>query len=443
MGETKTAYAYARFSSDNQREESIDAQLRAIREYCEHEGIVLLRSFTDSAFSARTAKRPGFQELFGFIQEHPADLLVVHKLDRFARNRADAAFYKGKLREAGMRLVSVLEPMDEAPESIILEGVLESINEYYSANLSRETKKGLKENIINGVRNGGPCPAGYIIDKQHLVPSADAPKVTMMFEMYADGKSYGEIEKATGWKKTALRYMLANETYTGALGKGDEKHEGVHAALVDEKTWERCQRRMRNSRMNAANRAKYDYLLSGLCVCGVCGKNMGGLSSSSGHLYYYCRTKGCKSFRKEDLEGAVLWKLQQVMEPTPERKQKFYEQINKKLLDDAKKLDDVRKANEILNKRISKLLKAVQYADEEQAVFLLNQAKELKAQLAEEPVVYQIDRETCDAYMEEFRDLSKKPYEEQKQIVRGLVDKIIVTKDQVFCVKNGLGTYAI
>ena len=439
----KTAFAYARFSSDNQREESIDAQLRAIREYCEHENIVILRTFTDSAFSARTAKRPGFQELFGFIKEHPADLLVVHKLDRFARNRADAAFYKGKLREAGMKLVSVLEPMDDGPESIILEGVLESINEYYSANLSRETKKGLRENLLNGVRNGGPCPTGYIIDHQHLVPNADAPKVTMMFEMYADGKSYGEIEKATGWKKTAIRYMLANETYTGALGKGEEKHEGTHAALVDPKTWDLCQRRMKNTRMNAANRATHEYLLSGLCVCGKCGKTMGGLSSGSGHLYYYCRTKGCKSMRKEDLEGAVLWKLQQVMEPTPEKKQKFYEQINAKLLKDAEKLNEIKRANEVINKRITKILNAVQYADDEQAAFLLNQAKDLRGQLQEEPPIVQIDRETCDEYMEGFRDLQSKPYDEQKQIVRGLVDKILVTPEQIFCVKHGLGTYAI
>lgn len=443
MGQMRTAYAYARFSSDNQREESIDAQLRAIREYCEHEQIVLLKVFTDSAFSARTAKRPGFQELFQFIKEHPADMLIVHKLDRFARNRADAAFYKGKLREAGMRLVSVLEPMDEAPESIILEGVLESINEYYSANLSRETKKGMRENTINGVRNGGPCPAGYIIDRQRLIPGPDAPKVRLMFEMYAEGKSYGEIEQATGWKKTTLRYMLMNETYTGALGKGAEKHEGTHTALVDPKTWEQCQRRMHNQRMNAANHAKYNYLLSGLCVCGYCGKNMNGVAASNGHLYYYCRTKGCKSWRKEDLEEMILWKLQQVMAPTPARKQKFYEQINKTLLQDQEKVNEARRTNELLNKRITKLLNAVQYADEEQAAYLLNQAKELRAQLIEEPTVYQIDRETCDEYMESFRDLSKKPYDEQKIIVRSLIDKIIVTKEHIVCIKNGMGRYPI
>ena len=145
----KTAYAYARFSSDNQREESIDAQLRAINEYCDMNDIRILRIFKDEAQSARTAKRPAFQELFGLIKENPSDYLIVHKLDRFARNRADAAFYRSKLKEAGMKLVSVLERLDDSPESIIMEGILESMNEYYSANLSRETKKGLKENRIN------------------------------------------------------------------------------------------------------------------------------------------------------------------------------------------------------------------------------------------------------------------------------------------------------
>ena len=104
----KTAYVYARFSSDNQREESIDAQLRAINEYCETNDIRILRIFKDEAQSARTAKRPAFQELFGLIKENPSDYLIVHKLDRFARSRADAAFYRSKLKEAGMKLVSVL-----------------------------------------------------------------------------------------------------------------------------------------------------------------------------------------------------------------------------------------------------------------------------------------------------------------------------------------------
>ena len=131
----KTAYAYARFSSDNQREESITAQLRAIHEYCNTHDIRILQEFKDEAFSARTDKRPAFQELFARVKERPADYLIVHKLDRFARNRYDAAFYRKILKDAGMRLVSVLERLDDTPESIIMEGLLESMNEYYSANL--------------------------------------------------------------------------------------------------------------------------------------------------------------------------------------------------------------------------------------------------------------------------------------------------------------------
>ena len=139
----KTAYAYARFSSENQRDESITAQLRAIHEYCAHNDIKILQEFKDEAFSARTDKRPAFQELFARVKERPADYLIVHKLDRFARNRYDAAFYRKMLKDAGMRLVSVLERLDDTPESIIMEGLLESMNEYYSANLSREAKKGV------------------------------------------------------------------------------------------------------------------------------------------------------------------------------------------------------------------------------------------------------------------------------------------------------------
>ena len=87
----KTAYAYARYSSDNQREESIDAQLRAISEYCAQNDIQILRVFKDESFSARTDKRPAFQKMFGLIKDVPADFVIVHKLDRFARNRADSA----------------------------------------------------------------------------------------------------------------------------------------------------------------------------------------------------------------------------------------------------------------------------------------------------------------------------------------------------------------
>ncbi len=143
------AWAYCRFSSDHQREESIDAQIRAIRDYCGRNRITLEKIYRDEARSATTDDRPSFQQMFSDIKEYPCDLVIVHKLDRFSRDRYDSAFYKRKLKERGIRLVSVLENIDGSPESIILESVLEGMSEYYSRNLAREVQKEKKKLRIN------------------------------------------------------------------------------------------------------------------------------------------------------------------------------------------------------------------------------------------------------------------------------------------------------
>jgi site-specific DNA recombinase len=128
------AVAYARYSSDNQREESIDAQLRAIREYAEKENILIVHEYTDEARSATTDKRPAFQQMMADLKTARVGAVIVHKLDRFSRDRYDSAFYKREMKKAGVRLISVLERLDDSPESIILESVLEGMSEYYSRN---------------------------------------------------------------------------------------------------------------------------------------------------------------------------------------------------------------------------------------------------------------------------------------------------------------------
>lgn len=139
---------YARYSSDNQRSESIDAQVRAMKEYCKRKNIEIVDIYVDEAKSATTDKRPAFQQMIADSSKRIFDAVIVHKLDRFARNRYDSAFYKRELKKNGVNLYSVLENLDDSPESIILESVLEGMSEYYSQNLSRETKK----------RNVGNCP---------------------------------------------------------------------------------------------------------------------------------------------------------------------------------------------------------------------------------------------------------------------------------------------
>ena len=437
----KTAYAYARFSSDNQREESITAQLRAIHEYCDTQGIKILQEFKDEAFSARTDKRPAFQELFGLIKENPSDYLIVHKLDRFARNRADAAFYRSKLKEAGMKLVSVLERLDDSPESIIMEGILESMNEYYSANLSRETKKGLRENILNGKRNGGKVPFGYTLVDHHLIPNKDAETVRRIFHLYSEGKGVTEIVKITQSPVHNIRPMLMNEVYLGHLISGENRCEHAHEPIIDEETFFACQKRMQDKRMNAANRAKVDYMLAGLITCGVCGKRMIGMSSKGRYYYYSCKTAGCRIYRKEELEERVVKELAKLFTPTASVKAKFYELVSSRV-NSREDTESQEKAKYILRQRISKLIDSLQYAEtQEDTKAIMDKVNELRRQMPVTKPRQTVSREDCDRFIEMFCDIESMDREQKKIVLRRTVEQIVVKPDDIslfMTVKRGV-----
>lgn len=140
------AVAYARFSTDMQREESIEAQVRAIEDYCSKNGYNLIKVFADRGISGTKDNRPEFQKMIDECKQasniRNFDVVIVHKLDRFARNRFDSAIYKKVLKENNIKLYSVLENLNDSPESIILESVLDGMSEYYSLNLAREVQKG-------------------------------------------------------------------------------------------------------------------------------------------------------------------------------------------------------------------------------------------------------------------------------------------------------------
>ena len=139
---------YARFSSDNQRSESIDAQIRAMTSYCKQHKFTIVDTYIDEAKSATTDRRPAFQQMISDSSNHNFDILLVHKLDRFARNRYDSAVYKRELKKNGVLVYSVLENLDDSPESIMMEAVLEGMSEYYSQNLAREVMKGMRETAL-------------------------------------------------------------------------------------------------------------------------------------------------------------------------------------------------------------------------------------------------------------------------------------------------------
>ena len=188
------AVIYARYSSDSQREESIEGQIRECTEYAERNNITLLASYIDRALSARTADRPEFQRMIRDSEKGLFDTVLVWKLDRFSRDRYDSAHYKHILKKNGVKVVSAMENISEGPEGIILESMLEGMAEYYSANLSQNGKRGQRESMAKGTFLGGPVPFGYRVqDKKLVVDDKTAPVIRYIFEQYAQGVPKKEI----------------------------------------------------------------------------------------------------------------------------------------------------------------------------------------------------------------------------------------------------------
>lgn len=348
----KKAVIYARYSSDNQREESIDAQIMAIKEYASKNDFTIVRIYIDEARSATTDNRPEFLNLIRDSKSELFEAVLVHKLDRFARNRYDSAFYKHQLKTHGVNVVSVLEQLDNSPESVILESVLEGMAEYYSKNLAREVMKGLKQNALNCLWNGGSPPLGYVVspNQKLVIDPAGASSVRRIFELFSSGYGYGLIAEtlnkeghktATGgpFYKSSIHTILRNEKYNGVYVynkssaaaadgsrnshrfKNDEeiiRIEGGVPAIVDPILWKEVQKRMDNRKKGPrpSHKANTPYLLTGLIWCSECaGAYVGdGYTKRPGYKIYSCTrrsTKVCtnKSVSKAKIEAFVVEKI--------------------------------------------------------------------------------------------------------------------------------------
>ena len=325
-----TGVIYARYSSHNQREESIEGQIRECRRYAQENDITIVGEYIDRAISGKTDSRPDFQKMIRDAEKGRFTVVIVYKLDRFARNRYDSATYKAKLKRCGVRLVSAMEQLTDSPESIILEAVLEGMAEYYSANLAQNIKRGMTENAMKCLATGGGRCLGYYTgeDKKYHIDEAGASTVRLIYEMYDQGHTYAHIVetlnnqgrktfKGLPFNKNSLGKILHNRRYIGDYVWGDIVIEGGMPQIIDRELWERVQAKLkRREKASARARGEYDFILSGKLFCGRCGKPMIGDSgtSKSGakHYYYTCSTKkhgeGCKkkSVRAVVIEDEVI-----------------------------------------------------------------------------------------------------------------------------------------
>lgn len=322
------AALYARYSSDNQRAESIVAQLRAGREYCQRRGYTIIKEYADEAYTGTNDRRPQYQQMLADARQGLFEVVIFHKVDRSARNEYDYYRHKRDLMACGVMVEYSGQSIDmSTPEGALMENQMVGLAAYYSRNLSREVKKGLKENVLAGKLTGGKPPFGFTTDAdKHLIPDAgEAAAVQHIFSMYADGHGYSDIlaylnghgfRTRTGrpFGKNSLHDILRNRRYIGVciLGKNQKyadghrnSHRADHSgmiivedgcpAIVSRDLWQRVQNRMDHNRHRpGAFRAKHTYLLSGFIHCGLCGGTMSGTGTlSHGHVlrYYRCSAK--------------------------------------------------------------------------------------------------------------------------------------------------------
>ena len=293
------AVIYARYSSDNQREESIEGQIRECTAFAEKNDITILKHYIDRAFSAKTDNRPEFQNMIKDSAQGLFDIVLVWKLDRFSRNRYDSARYKTILKKNNVKVVSATEKISEGSEGILMESILEGFAEYYSADLSEKIVLEAFKRYDNGatmkeIRDW--------MNEQGFLNSRGKPI------------AYSGVE-----------HILSNRRYLGEYRYRDILVPDGIPQIVPQDLFDRVQARMaKNKKSPARYKAADEYILSGKLFCGYCGEPMVGESGTGRngvHHYYKCssikrKLKDCskKTMKKEWLEDTVIQAIKEFLD---------------------------------------------------------------------------------------------------------------------------------
>lgn len=330
----QTAVIYAKYSSDNQTEQSIEGQLRVCEEYAKRNNIIILDTYIDRAMTGTNDNRPDFQRMIKDSSRKEWNYILVYKLDRFSRDKYATAIHKRTLKNNGVKVLSAMENIPDTPEGIILESLLEGMNQYYSAELSQKIRRGMRETRIKGNYQGGGIPYGYKIDGRKIViDETQAEVVRYMYEQYSKGAfvrdiikrltAHGILYKNKPFATNTVYNILKNEKYSGKYYHGKELIENMYPQIVPIDLFNSVRKKVDDYK-GGKRSFKATYLLRNKLICGYCGRP---ISSDTGTAkngeifrYYKClgRKKdrnGCQKeiIRKEWLEELVLSEIIKVL----------------------------------------------------------------------------------------------------------------------------------
>ena len=460
-----TAVIYARYSSDNQREESIEGQIRECTAYAEKNGITIVKHYIDRAISAKTDNRPEFQQMIKDSDKKLFDIVLVWKLDRFARNRYDSARYKTQLKKNGVKLMSATEIISEGPEGIILESVLEGYAEYYSADLAEKVVRGQTENILKGRCNGGRGTFGYTLDSErkfHIDPLT-SPFVLESFKKYNEGSTMKEIRdwlNENGIKNpvggaftyNSVEHMLKNRRYIGELKFRDVVVPDAIPPIIPLELFEDVQEKIaKNKKAPARRKAEDDYLLTTKLFCGYCGALMFGESGTSRtgevHRYYKCATakkhRGCKkkTVRKQWLEDLVVNQTMQLVKDDAAMESiiaKVMELQNKENTNIPLYEKQLRDAESGIQNMLNAIQAGILTSSTKERLEQLEETKrELEARIAEEKLAKpKVTEEFIRFWLLRFRKLDMSLKDQRQALVDTFINAIYLYDDKVLITFN-------
>ena len=483
------AALYARVSSERQDVDlSVSAQLRALKDYARANGYSVARQYIDEAESGLVADRPQFREMIeeGSKPNAAFEVILVWKFSRFTRKREHAVAFKSMLRRKGIRVVSITEQAEDNATGRLLEGIIESVDEFYSENLAQEVVRGMREAASRGFFLASNAPFGYkrvkvndgVKERPTLeVDPATAPVVREIFEKSLRGSGLKEICKELNdrgvtnrgkrWYKGTLHYVLRNEAYTGTAvwgrtSKGEKTQdpvrvEGAWPALISRELFDEVQQAMRERAPKVRRPARVGsrFLLSGLLKCGVCGRPYSAQGAKSGQFaYYICGTLfregagtcSARYLNAPRLEAFVVEKIRErilteativeLVQLVAEEIDAMAEELSGRLEVIEAELGDVRKrlerlyeaieASELTLEVLSPRIMSLRHREEQLEAAREDAETQLEQRRVELPNTEEIAR-----YVADFRDfLQEGTIPERKALIRNFVEGIEVVGDE-------------
>ena len=463
---------YARYSSDRQTEQSIEGQLRECQEYADANNIKIVGTYIDRAKTGRNDNRAEFQKMLRDSKQKYFDAVIVWKIDRFGRNREDIAKNKAILRRNGVSVLYAKEHIPEGAEGIILEGLLESLAEYYSAELREKITRGMRESAYKCQYNGSGLALGFSVDKEHKyhIHPEESKIVHLLFDMYDDGNTIADIlryvnshgiktKRGKEFTHFGIKRILRNRQYTGEYRWHDIVVPGGMPRIISDEQFERVNREMDKNKKAPARKRGEDvsFLLTGKIFCGHCKGTMigdSGTGKSGNKFYYYsCRAKKTrhtckkKSVKKEWLEREVVRLTASVV-----LQDDVIEYIADRVVDIQQKEREDKSIIDYLNNRLSEteaairnIMKAIEAGIITETTGarlreLEAEREDLKIEIEKEKIARPvISREQVIYFLERFKggDVDDKEY--QRQIIDMFVNKVFLYDDKIIITYNYSG----